>query len=194
MKKSSADFYNRFSLFYPLVEIFLQPQKGRLYREINSLPPGKLLEVGVGNGKDLKNYRHHQLTGIDTSPAMLVQAKRNSRAELHLMNAEALDFPEHSFDYVVLSHVIAVADDPEQLLQEVHRVLKPGGSLLLLNHFTPDNWLKHLDRGVEILAEKFHFRSVFPLHRLKALQRFSLVRQVKFLPFSYFQLLIFQKP
>ena len=194
MNNSSASFYDRFSIFYPLVGLFLQPQKRRLYREINSLPAGQLLEVGVGNGKDLKYYRNHQVTGIDTSPGMLEQAKRNSRADLQLMNAEALDFPDNSFDYIVLSHVIAVVDDPEQLLKEVHRVLRSGGTFLLLNHFTPDNWLRHLDNSAEVLARKFHFRSVFPLRNLKYLQQFSLVRQVSFQPLSYFQLLIYQKP
>jgi phosphatidylethanolamine/phosphatidyl-N-methylethanolamine N-methyltransferase len=73
---------------------------------------------------------------------MLNVAKKNSTGgiELFQMNGEQLEFPINSFDYVVLSHVIAVADQPEKLLSQCYNVLKSNGKLLILNHFTPNNW------------------------------------------------------
>jgi phosphatidylethanolamine/phosphatidyl-N-methylethanolamine N-methyltransferase len=54
MSKPTAAFYNRFSLLYPLVDVFLQPQKRLMFQEINNLPDGNLLEIGVGNGAHLQ--------------------------------------------------------------------------------------------------------------------------------------------
>ena len=96
MSTAIESFYNKFSLFYPLVDVFLWPQKKVLLDEINHLPDGKLLEIGVGNGAHLRLYKKHNVIGIDTSAAMLaVAAKRNpDNAELLQMNGEALLFDD----------------------------------------------------------------------------------------------------
>jgi len=188
-------FYNRFSVLYPLVDIFLKPQKTRLFREINNLPSGRLLEIGVGNGEHLELYKRHYVTGIDTSSKMLELAARQAGQHIQLLNmsGEQLLFPAQAFDYVVLSHVIAVVGNPEKLLEEIHRVLKPGGKILILNHFTPDNWLKLIDRSFQKVSQKFHFRSVFYIHSLSAIQKFSLLKEIRFGRLSYFKLLIYGK-
>ncbi|HTE28444.1 class I SAM-dependent methyltransferase [Flavitalea sp.] len=199
MGKQTDNFYNRFSFLYPLVDIFLKPQKRRLFREINQLPFGQLLEIGVGNGKHLPLYKTHKIIGIDTSLNMLAIAKKHqsrhidTHIELLQMNGEMLLFEEQAFDYVVLSHVITVVDNPEKLLEEIHRVLKPGGRVFILNHFTPDNWLKLIDRSFQIVSEKFHFKSVFYVNSLTAIHRFSLLKEISFGRLSYFKLLIYGK-
>jgi phosphatidylethanolamine/phosphatidyl-N-methylethanolamine N-methyltransferase len=195
MSTATQSFYNKFSCFYPLIDFFLRPQKQVLFNEVNLLPDGNLLEIGVGNGAHLPLYTRHRITGIDTSPEMLkIAGKRNYKnAQLFHMNGEALLFGDGLFDYVVMSHVIAVVDHPERLLEEVFRVLKPDGRIFILNHFTPEHWLKHVDHALGVFSKVFHFRSVFYLHQISTINRFKLLKEVRFGPASYFKLLIYQK-
>ena len=196
MNNSTTSFYNEFAGLYPLVDVFLKPQKSVLIREINKHPPGDLLDIGVGNGSHLRHYENHNIVGIDTSAGMLDRAARNNpgHARLFLMNGESLTFQNNSFDYVVLSHVIAVSRHPDQLLREVHRILKPQGKVFILNHFTPDNWLGRVDKAFALISDRFHFRSAFFLEDISAIKRFTLVKETPLGPFSYFKLLILKRP
>jgi len=193
---STRAFYNQLSFLYPVINYFLKGQRKALIGEVNSVLPGKLLEIGIGNGSHIPLYTRHQIMGIDISERMLNKAKRfeDNRIELQLMDGEHLSFAEASFDYVVLSHVLAVTKDPDQLLGQVHKVLKPGGQLFILNHFTPGNWLRWVDWAFQPLSSLFHFKSSFHLHQVKGLQQFTLLKQTELGTCSYYKLLIFCKP
>lgn len=195
MGKQTDSFYNRFSFLYPLVDVFLKPQKKVLFNEINLLPEGNLLEIGVGNGAHFHRYKKHKIIGIDTSAAMLEIACQKARENIKVfkMDGKSLLFDNEHFDYVVLSHVIAVVDDPELLLKEVLRVLKPQGQVFILNHFTPDNWFKYIDSAFEMISKVLHFRSVFYIDQIAAINRFTLLKKVHLGLASYFKLLIYQK-
>jgi phosphatidylethanolamine/phosphatidyl-N-methylethanolamine N-methyltransferase len=192
---AAEHFYNRFSFLYPVVDIFLKSQKRRLLQEINTLPFGYLLEIGVGNGSHLHLYQSHKIVAIDTSLKMLEAARKRQRTTIKLvhMNGEQLLFQDQTFDYVILSHVIAVVDNPEKLLEEVHRVLKPNGQIFILNHFTPTNWLRYVDYAFHLVSKFFHFKSVFHINRLAMIQKFTLVREIDVSQLSYFKLLIYAK-
>ena len=193
--KSSAKFYDRLSRLYPLIDLFLKPQKRKFIAKINSYPYGRLLEIGVGNGSHLKYYSTHEITCIDNSASMLSLAKKHCRDNMQLlqMNGEVLSFRNETFDYVVLSHVIAVVEDPEKLLEETHRVLKPQGKVFILNHFTPDNGLKYIDRSVEGISRLLCFKSVFQIADLKKIKTFTLLKEFNAGMFSYFKVLIYEK-
>lgn len=195
MKQHPGSFYNQFASFYPIIDLFLNPQKRKLFSEVNKYPYGRLLEIGVGNGSHLKYYTTHQIVGVDTSAVMLNRAKRQQQPGIQLlqMNGETLLFPDDAFDYVVLSHVIAVVDDPEKLLEETYRVLKPGGKVFILNHFTPDNWLKYLDCSFQKFSSLFHFKSEFYISSLKKLEKFRLLSELSVGLFSYFKILTYEK-
>jgi phosphatidylethanolamine/phosphatidyl-N-methylethanolamine N-methyltransferase len=195
MANQSEKFYDRFTILYPVVDLFLGPQKRKFFDRINTLPYGRLLEIGVGNGAHFKYYRTHDITGIDTSGSMLAQADKKRKPHISLihMNGESLLFPDESFDYVIMSHVIAVVDDPDKLLAEVYRVLKPDGRVFILNHFTPDNWLKYLDRTVERASKLFHFKSVFHTTGLNRAGKFKLLNELDAGLFSYFKILVYEK-
>jgi phosphatidylethanolamine/phosphatidyl-N-methylethanolamine N-methyltransferase len=196
VQNSTRSFYNYVSFLYPAIDYFLKGHKKTLIEEVNSAAPGRLLEIGIGNGSHLPLYRSHQITGIDISEAMLRNAQRfkSAHIELLLMNGENLLFPEASFDYVVICHVLAVTKNPDQLLKQVDKVLRPGGKLFILNHFTPDNWLRYVDWTFQPLSSLFHFKSSFHLADMRELQRFSLQKQTELGSSSYFKLLIFCKP
>jgi phosphatidylethanolamine/phosphatidyl-N-methylethanolamine N-methyltransferase len=195
LSKQTDSFYNKFSILYPLVDIFLKPQKRKLFQEINNLQFGQLLEIGVGNGTHLEFYKTHKVIGIDTSFKMLAIARKQKKENVELvqMNGESLLFQDQSFDYVVLSHVIAVVDNPEKLLEETYRVLKPNGKVFILNHFTPKNWLKHIDNSFQFVSKIFHFKSVFHINSLTAIKKFTLLKEMNFGQLSYFKLLIYTK-
>lgn len=104
---------------------------------------GSILEVGVGTGLALPLYGPGvRVTGIDFSPEMLAKAKKRVAEEkldrveaLRQMDAREMDFPEASFDFVTAMHVLSVVPDPERVMSEIRRVLKPGGQALIVNHF-----------------------------------------------------------
>jgi len=194
--KHISAFYNRFFLFYPIVDRFFKPGKVKLMEEVNHLPAGQLLGIGVGNGTHLQGYKKHQVTAIDISASMLrlAQTHKPNNAVLLQMDGENMSFADNQFNIIVLSHVLAVAVDPDRLIQEVRRVLKPGGQLFILNHFTPDGPLKYIDRLFSPVSSLFHFRSVFNFRDVEALETFLLIKIVP-IPdrWSYFKLLVFKK-
>jgi phosphatidylethanolamine/phosphatidyl-N-methylethanolamine N-methyltransferase len=101
----------------------------------------RVLEVGVGSGLSLQYYPAGiKLVGIDPNQTMLEQAKKRARrSEAHItlehMRGEELEFPDTSFDAAVMINVLSVADDPRKLIEEVRRVLRPGGCLVVVNAF-----------------------------------------------------------
>ena len=105
-------------------------------------PGAKVLEVGIGTGLSLSAYPPHcEVTGIDLAPEMLERARQkaaeNDWRHFHLQQMDALnlDFADHSFDYVTSFHVVSVVPDPVRMMREIHRVCKPGGTVVIINHF-----------------------------------------------------------
>ncbi|MGW7535418.1 class I SAM-dependent methyltransferase [Amycolatopsis sp. NPDC054798] len=101
---------------------------------------GEVLEVAVGTGRNLPWYPPDvRLTGIDLSPSMLDLARRRAaetgrQATLAEADAQSLPFPDRTFDTVVCTLGLCGVPDERVALAEMHRVLRPGGQLLLLDH------------------------------------------------------------
>jgi phosphatidylethanolamine/phosphatidyl-N-methylethanolamine N-methyltransferase len=90
-----------------------------------------------------------------------------SWVNLALGNALELPFPDHVFDHVLLSHVITVVSDPVQLIQETRRVCKPGGQIVIINHFRSSNRLIALiEKTLCPLCQHLGWRSDLCLHEL----------------------------
>jgi phosphatidylethanolamine/phosphatidyl-N-methylethanolamine N-methyltransferase len=193
--QSVKRFYNFFAVFYWWVDIFLMPQKRKMASEVNALVAGDLLEIGVGTGSHIHLYRNQTLYAVDLSEKMLLKAIDRNRANSHfmIMQGEYLGFKNESFDAVVLSHILSVVNDPETLIQEAHRVLKPNGILFVLNHFAPDkNWLKWTSNFLQVVTRTFHFKLDFQLKHIKNLPLFDKQKEQGFGKLTI-KLLIFKK-
>jgi ubiquinone/menaquinone biosynthesis C-methylase UbiE len=107
---------------------------------------GEVLEVAVGTGLNLPFYPAQvRLTGVDLSPAMLAQARTRAaelgrQIDLREADAQALPFPDASFDTVVCTLSLCTVPDERAAIGEMWRVLRPGGRLLLLDHIGSRWW------------------------------------------------------
>jgi len=122
---------------------------------------GKVLEVAVGTGRNLPFYPDGvRLTGIDFSPAMLDIARTRAaelgrEIDLREGDAQALPFADASFDTVVCTLGLCGIPDERVAIAEMHRVLRPNGTLLLLDHVGSQHKLIHLGQR---LLEKITVR------------------------------------
>jgi ubiquinone/menaquinone biosynthesis C-methylase UbiE len=120
---------------------------GRLREALWGRAPaaGRILEVGVGTGINMRHYPPAaRVTAIDISDRMLAKARARAKrqhldVDLAVMDAQRMDFADDSFDAVVATCVFCSVPDPVAGLREVRRVLKPGGTLLLLEHVRSAN-------------------------------------------------------
>jgi len=134
----------RFAAFYnwmmgrPLVRRMFDP----LRQEILGQAQGAVLEVGAGGGQNFPFYdpaRVVRVEAVEPDEAMLVEAQRALSAgpvpiTLTRASVESLPLPDGQFDSAVATLVFCSVQDPERGLREIWRGLKPGGTLLLLEH------------------------------------------------------------
>jgi ubiquinone/menaquinone biosynthesis C-methylase UbiE len=101
---------------------------------------GDVLEVAIGTGRNLPHYPAGvHLTGIELSPQMLEIGRRRAEelgrdVDLRIGDAQALEFADQSFDTVIITFGLCTIPDDRGAVAEAHRVLRPGGRLVLLEH------------------------------------------------------------
>ncbi len=151
--------YDRLAGRYDLLELPMEwlafrRWRQRLWRRVKG---PRVLEIGVGTGKNIPFYPADiAVTAIDLSPRMLERARRRAArypdrtVELLEMDAQALRFPDNTFDEAAATFVFCSVPDPVLGLQEALRVTKPGGRLHLLEHMRvhPERigrWMDRLD-------------------------------------------------
>lgn len=166
---------------------------------------GRVLEVGVGTGLALPSYAAGvEVTGIDASAEMLEKA-REKVAELGLdhvralreMDARHLDFADGSFDAVAAMHIMSVVPEPARVMAEMVRVLRPGGTLLVVNHFARDvadrGVLAWLERVAAPLADLIGWHSDFERSVVLGTKGVTLVEEAALPPFGMMTLLRLRK-
>jgi ubiquinone/menaquinone biosynthesis C-methylase UbiE len=167
---------------------------------------GRILEIGVGTGLSFEDYdASTEISGIDISEPMIARARERLATgrypyvkELRVMDAGALDYPDASFDCVVGQFVITLVDNPERVLSECARVVRPGGQIVLVNHLYSE---KGLAAAVErLLAQKAHklgLRPEFPFQRLadwaSAHGGAEVIERRKVKPFGVYTLVRFRR-
>jgi len=163
---------------------------------------GSVLEVGVGTGLSLPMLaRHLQVYGIDLSPHMLERARQRVR-ELGLTNIKSLQeidatatpFSDGSFDTVVAMYVLTVVPEPERVMHELARLVKPGGAVILVNHFSQDDGIRGwVERRLAPFAARLGWRPVFDMSRVLGVPGLKLVERRALRPLGLFTMLRFEK-
>ena len=163
---------------------------------------GSVLEVGVGTGLSLPKYsRHLEIVGIDLSTEMLEKARErviddhlDNVTGLHEMDAGELEFPDNSFDTVVAMYTMTVVPDPAKVMHELSRVCKPGGEVILVNHFSQDHGMRGwVERRMAPFADIFGWHPVFDRDRVMICDDLELVEVTALRPVGLFTMMRFQK-
>jgi len=167
-----------------LINLAMRRQELVAYRShVIPAAEGRVLEIGVGSGLNLPFYSRNveRLVGLDPSPKLLSMVRRNlkrnaSPVELIEGSAEVIPLKTNSVDTVVTTWTLCSIPDADCALREMHRVLRPGGHLLFVEHgrapesnvrwwqdrLTPV-WKRigggcHLNRAIQVLIEDAGFQ------------------------------------
>jgi phosphatidylethanolamine/phosphatidyl-N-methylethanolamine N-methyltransferase len=134
----------------------LHPGRLQAIERMDIQPGERVLEVGVGTGINLALYpKNCSVVGIDFSSSMLEIARERAvrkdirNVRLLQMDAADLKFVDNSFDIVYAPYLISVVPDPVRVAREMRRVCRPGGRIILLNHFlSPNALLSRIERWI----------------------------------------------
>jgi phosphatidylethanolamine/phosphatidyl-N-methylethanolamine N-methyltransferase len=160
--------YDKLATVY---DLFFGPtlHSGRLQaiKRMNIQSGERVLEVGVGTGINLDLYpRNAAITGIDYTASMLEKARERAakrdgtQVRLLQMDAADLRFADNSFDIVYAPYLISVVPDPVKVAQEMRRVCRPGGRIIILNHFlSPNRLLSRVERWISPATIHIGFKS-----------------------------------
>jgi phosphatidylethanolamine/phosphatidyl-N-methylethanolamine N-methyltransferase len=164
----------------------------------NRMPGSRVLEMGVGTGLALPYYlQAKRVTGIDLSTEMLAQAERRVAERgltnveaLREMDAEATDFEDDSFDIGVAMFVASVVPHPRQLLAEMRRVVRPGGNILLINHFAAEKGPRWwIERAMAPASRALGWHPDFAMEALLSPEDMIRSRAIPMPPFGIFTLM-----
>ena len=194
--------YRRWAPVYDLTFGWIT-QGGRiLAAEHVNAQGGVVLEVGIGTGLALEYYAPDvRITGIDLSADMLREAEARARkkglknlAGLYEMDAREIAFPDASFDHVAAMHIMSVVPEPERVLDEMARVCRPGGSVLIANHFAgrAEGWT-FAERMAAPLADLLGWHSDFAIERVLGHPKLRLEESRQVRPFGLMTFLRFRR-
>ena len=163
---------------------------------------GKVLEVGVGTGLSLQHYKPDlQVTGIDFSDEMLGKARAKVQemhlsnvVELRQMDARMLDFPDNHFDTIAAMHVLSVVPEPEKVMAEIARVCKPGGKVVITNHFkSTGGVLAAIEKVAAPLSSVIGWHSDFEMETVLGQESLTLEEHKSLPPLGMMTFLVLRK-
>lgn len=138
-------YYALWSPFYDLMVRGFAGWRRRSLALANLQAGERVLIVGAGSGLDLQFIASgSRITAIDVTKAMLRKLRRRARrrgltVDAQVMDGQAMDFADGSFDVVILRLILAVIPDPVRCARESARVLRPGGRIVIMDKFVADD-------------------------------------------------------
>jgi 2-polyprenyl-3-methyl-5-hydroxy-6-metoxy-1,4-benzoquinol methylase len=146
---------------------------------LDSVAPGRLLELGCGNGDRLSHFLSQgwQVEGQEVDEHAALRARRRLGVPIHLGELAALNIANETYDAVVMSHVIEHVPDPIEVLAECRRILKPSGRIVVVTPNMesmgaclwgkywrglepPRHMMIHSRNSLQMIAERSGFSSV----------------------------------
>lgn len=194
---SVLESYRRYARFY----VFgLNPGRSKAVQRMELKSGNRVLEIGIGTGLSLPLYPPDvDVVGIDLTAEMLERARRRvdllglNNVQLHLMDAQNLDFQDHSFDKSIAMFVASVTPDPVAMIREMKRVTRPGGSIYILNHFSQKkSFLSLLEKALSPMSHLLGFEPLFYLDEFLDRTGMKGAEDVPIQPFGYWRLLCFK--
>jgi ubiquinone/menaquinone biosynthesis C-methylase UbiE len=144
------------------------PTFGKYRQELLTDVKGEVLEIGFGTGLNLAFYPPHiqKITTIDKNPGMNAFAKRrisnsNITVEQLMLSSENLSILNNTFDSVISTFTLCSIANVKQALQEIYRILKPGGKFFFLEHGLSDKpniqvWQNRLTPIQKVIGDGCH--------------------------------------
>ncbi|MBW8064978.1 MAG: methyltransferase domain-containing protein [Nitrospira sp.] len=134
----------------------------------------RILEVGVGTGISLPLYPSDcRVVAIDLSAGMLEKARGRMlkyqlmHVELMRMDASQMEFEDDSFDTVMAAYVVTAVSDYRKVVTEMIRVCRPGGRIIMLNHFSNGNkFIAACEKAISPLCQHLGFRTDLSLNHV----------------------------
>ena len=165
-------------------------------RNLRIRPEEKILEVGVGTGIALEYYpKNCEIIGIDLSSGMPAKARQRQshyhldHVRLMLMDAGKMDFADDSFDTVMAAYVVTAVPDYRKVVNEMIRVCKPGGRIIMLNHFSNGNKLiAAVEKVISPLCKHIGFRTDLSLNTVLEGTNLHVARKEKVNPMKFWHL------
>lgn len=206
---SSDGLYGRWAPLYDLIfDLPFHPGRSAAAQAVAEAAgaTGDVLVVGVGTGLELGLLpKRLQVTGIDLSARMLAIARERVARKalrqvisLQVMDAAALDFPAGRFNVALAPYVMSVVPSPARALNEMWRVLRPGGEIVIVNHFSAERGFRaRIEQAMEQSASWLGWHPVFPYAAvgswLAGRNDAELVERRSIAPFRLFTLLRIRK-
>jgi phosphatidylethanolamine/phosphatidyl-N-methylethanolamine N-methyltransferase len=198
--------YARWAPIYDIVYDKLTEPAARAAVDAAMACGPRVLEAGVGTGLSLGYYPPHaEVYGVDLSEDMLrrAQEKVDRRALSHVKSLQVMDvthlsFPNGMFDAVTAQFIITLVPEPEIALSEFARVLRPGGEIVLANHFgQPSGPLARLEELASPLVKAIGWSSAFKASRVEEWARgtgcMEVVELKSLFPSGFFKLMRIRK-